>query len=775
MLDSQANWKFTREKSDLLDGTLHSSPFIQELLFERGIRTSEETERFLSPDVKNLHPPRQLASVDQAADRVYEAIESEEKILVYGDYDADGVCSTAILIESLRELGAHCDYYIPNRFTEGYGPNEQAFKNAAKSGFSVIITVDTGIASTHEVEVANELGIDVIITDHHEIQENIPDAYAIIHPKLSPDYPFKELAGAGVAFKFAQHLLGYFPEHLLDLVAIGTIADLVPLLDENRILAYFGLEKISTTTRPGLIAMKKNCYLTKHVTEEDVGFRIGPRLNAVGRLQDADLAVQLLLVDDDYEARELANTVEQLNSERQQIVADIVDEARQMVDTSSRKEVILVCKEGWNEGVLGIVASRLVNEFDRPAIVLTTDSDRSVAKGSARSIPAFHLFDNCMEVKDLFTSFGGHSQAAGMTLPVENISALKQALNQRIDEKLTEKDFKQTIEVNRSLTLSEINESLIHEIEQLAPFGIGNPKPIFHVKHVPERIRQLGQMKNHLKIHFNNADAKLEGIGFGMGHLCDYIAQETPVSIVGELGINEWNGNRNVQMMIRDLQVDEWQMFDHRGKKHNDIMSYIQPNKRVVVVKNQINSSVETMSECVKLVTYDDFLDTVGEAHTLLLYDLPPQLNRLEQIVKATNPVNIHVCFHVENSTYLSAFPSRKDFKWLYAMLYKRGKLHINNELTMIMDAKKWSKEYIQFMIRVFVDLNFVTYDEGVLSLNPSPTKQDLSSSRTYQHRVNRATIEKTLYYSTYDELKQWFEKSLRPVDSPKEEITHGL
>src|SRR5699024_7198989 len=249
------------------------------------------------------------------------AIEHQEPILVFGDYDADGVSSTTILLLALKELGANCHYYIPNRFTEGYGPNEPAFQKAYKDGFRLIITVDNGISAVHEADIANKLGIDLIITDHHEPQEKLPEAFAILHPKCSPGYSFKDLAGAGVAFKFAEQLLGYLPEQLLDLVAIGTIADLVPLVGENRIFAYYGLQALTKTARPGLRALMMRCKMDDPVTEEDIGFLIGPRLNAVGRLQDADLAVQLLLCDDVKTAEELADEVQALNEERKQIVA----------------------------------------------------------------------------------------------------------------------------------------------------------------------------------------------------------------------------------------------------------------------------------------------------------------------------------------------------------------------------------------------------------------------------------------------------------------------
>src|SRR5690625_1817751 len=385
MLLSKAKWDFVNNQ-DIPNDLEDYSPIISTLLIQRGITTKKAAKRFLRPDLDQLHHPSDLSMMDKAIERVHKAINHGERILVFGDYDADGVSSTALLLKALQELDAHCDFYIPNRFTEGYGPNENAFREAANKGFSVILPIYTGISAVHEAKIAKELGIDLIITDHHELQEELPDTYATINPKCSPEYPFHDLAGVGVAFKFAESLLGYFPEHLLDLVAIGTIADLVPLVEENRILAYHGLRKLTTTTNPGLKALKKICKIEGNVTEENVGFLIGPRINAVGRIEDAQLAVELLMTEDQFVAEEIATMIESINDERRQMVRDIVVEAEQIVEFDDETGVIVVAKEGWNEGVLGIVASQLVRKYDRPAIVLTIKSDTAEVKGSGRSI-----------------------------------------------------------------------------------------------------------------------------------------------------------------------------------------------------------------------------------------------------------------------------------------------------------------------------------------------------------------------------------------------------
>ncbi|WP_284139696.1 single-stranded-DNA-specific exonuclease RecJ [Virgibacillus sp. LDC-1] len=776
MLHSKTKWKI----NDHIEEHMHWNdikasvpPIIKDLLIQRGITNEQEALQFLSPNIDQLHHPEGFDAIEKAAARVHQAIENKEKILVFGDYDADGVSSTTVLLHALEELEASCDFYIPNRFTEGYGPNEEAFRVAAQNGYSLIITVDTGIASVHEAELANELGIDLIITDHHEPQETLPNAFAIIHPKCSPNYPFKELAGVGVAFKFAQYILGYFPEHLLDLVAIGTIADLVPLVGENRIFAYYGLKKLANTKRAGLMALKQQCKLTNEVTEEDVGFLIGPRLNAVGRLQDADLAVELLLADNEEVALELAERIDQLNQKRQQIVSEIVTEVEEMVDLQTTTGIIVIANKGWNEGVLGIVASRLVRKYDRPAIVLAINEETGTAKGSARSIPAFDLFQNCMKVKDLFVRFGGHAQAAGMTLELDKVSELRTALNHLVMDQLTEEDFKQELEISKQLAVTDMSESLIQEIGKLAPFGMGNPKPRFLIQQVPVDARQLGNNKKHLKLQFKQADTVVEGIGFGLGELYSFITPKTEVSVAGELRINEWNGFKKLQIVMEDIQINDWQLFDHRGKKNVDLQSF-KGFESSAVLANDIDNVRKDLGSNIPVISYDSDLDALQKVNTLFIVDLPPALPMLGDYLTQLSPVNIHVCFQLEESMYMARFPSREDFKWYYAQIWKQKTIDLKQDIRKIMAAKKWTKNDIIFMSKVFSELEFVKIDNGVVTFMPTSNKKDLHESWTYHQRLTRAKVEETLYYSTYEQLKDWVGQFI-DLEGSKEEKANGL
>jgi len=428
MLHSKANWKVTEiEEASVskLAEKIGLSKIATRFLVQRGMKNKEEVDAFLHMDESALHDPFLLKNMDKAVNRIHEAIKSEERILVFGDYDADGVTSTSLMYMTLKLLGANVGFYVPNRFTEGYGPNEKAFRHAAEEEISLIITVDTGISAIHEADVAKELNIDLIITDHHEPPPSIPDAFAVINPKQQDcSYPNENLAGVGVAFKVSQALMDRIPEEFYDLVAIGTIADLVSLQGENRFLAMKGIQSLGRSQRPGLKALLEIAGSNgQDITEEQIGFLIGPRLNAAGRLDSADPAIELLITEDLLEAEELAQMIDDLNKERQQIVKDIAKEAEEQVEKNGIPPVIIVGDYGWNAGVIGIVASRLVEKYYRPTIVMSFDEESGLAKGSARSIEGFDLFQSLSKCREWLPHFGGHQMAAGLTVIINEISS----------------------------------------------------------------------------------------------------------------------------------------------------------------------------------------------------------------------------------------------------------------------------------------------------------------------------------------------------------------
>ncbi|UOR12209.1 single-stranded-DNA-specific exonuclease RecJ [Halobacillus amylolyticus] len=773
MLQSKMKWNFTYIEEDQTSGSFPikgMSDVTKRLLEKRKLTEPDVIDRFLHPSLDDIHDPFLMEDMGRAIERVQSAIHKGENILVFGDYDADGVSSTTVLIEALTEAGAQADYYIPNRFTEGYGPNEAAFRQAAVDGYSVIITVDTGIAAIHEADIAKELGIDLIITDHHEVQEILPQAYAIIHPKTSEAYPFKELAGVGVAFKFATALLGRFPEHLLDMVAIGTIADLVPLHDENRVLVSYGLKAISRSNRKGIQALRTVAGLDGAIDEETIGFTIGPRVNAVGRLQDASPAVELFLTDDRAEADHLASLINQLNQERQKIVADTAKEAEEMIKSGEQElsNVIVVAKEGWNPGVLGIVASKLVRTFDRPAIVLAIDPEKQQAKGSARSIDAFDLFANCMEVRDRFIHFGGHAQAAGMTLDANEVDNLRQQLSDLAGQKLSSEDYQQVLDVEMSIEIEDVSLQQIEEINKLRPFGMGNPKPLFHVKQSPKELRRIGSRKNHLKITFQNQSAKLDGVAFGMGDLYPHISPHAELEVVGELSVNEWNGKKNVQIMVKDMQVSSWQLFDLRGSKHIEKQISLSDGETYAAVSFQNTTEVPFQLP----VFAPSELAGLDEVDGLLLVDLPKDLSDLSNLLNEVRPGKLYACYQVDEGAFLQTWPTRDHFKWFYGMLVKRKTFNLKQDREKLAARKGWDRSMVDFISQVFFELDFVKIEDDFITINSTPSHRDLTDSILYQERKKQLYVEQSLYYSTYKELKSWLD---RQRNSLKEEVVNGL
>ncbi|OAS84962.1 MULTISPECIES: single-stranded-DNA-specific exonuclease RecJ [Metabacillus] len=774
MLKAKTRWMVQPSEDTLMKtfiDNLSITPLVASLLVNRGINTIEKAREFLQTKQQTFHDPFLLKDMDKAVHRIKTAIENREHILVYGDYDADGVSSTTVLLTTLSKLGAQADFYIPNRFTEGYGPNETAFRQVHEKGFSLIITVDTGIAAVHEAEVAKELGIDLIITDHHEPGPVLPDALAIIHPKQPGcPYPFKELAGVGVAFKLSHALLGELPADLLEVAAIGTIADLVTLHGENRLIAKIGIEQLKSTSRTGLKALLKVAKVTNSdINEDTIGFALAPRINAVGRLQSADPAVDLLLTEDAEEAIEIAQEIDLLNKERQKLVSTMTEEAIEQVESSfpiTDNPVLVIAKEGWNPGVVGIVASRLVERYYRPTIVLSVDKEKGVAKGSARSIIGFDLFENLSTCRDILPHFGGHPMAAGMTLELEDVDLLRQRLVEKAKTILTDEDFTPITKVDVSCKLEDISVNSIEEMQLLAPFGMHNPKPIIQVEDVTlANIRKIGAEQNHLKLVFEQEEHQLDSVGFGFGYIHDDLSPTVTLSAIGELSINEWNNFRKPQLMLQDVKVDQWQLFDYRGTRNVDKLL-----KNVNLVKNStIITFQSAIYEDLKQKGFDTntiFVNTVSVAQNLnsknknlVLMDIPSSLDLLDSLFVQGKPDRIYTVFLQEADHFFATIPTRDHFKWYYSFLLKKGSFKLKEQGEQLAKHKGWSKETIEFMSQVFFELEFVTIENGVISTNSTSRKRDLAESKTYAQKQMQIELEKTLLYTSYMQLKQWFEE----------------
>lgn len=773
MLQSKTRWivrSSNNEKITQLVDEIHVTPLVASLLVNRGLDNPEEARAFLFNEKQEFHDPYLLNDMDKAVIRIKKAVDAKEAILIFGDYDADGVTSTTVMMKTLQELGANVQFYIPNRFTEGYGPNEGAFRYAHEIGIALIITVDTGIAAIHEASVAKELGIDLIITDHHEPGPELPDAFAIVHPKLGEgSYPFAHLAGVGVAFKLAHALLGETPEHLLPFVAIGTIADLVPLKDENRLIVQKGLILLRETENVGLHALLKLAGVDQSsINEETVGFSLAPRINAAGRLDSADPAVYLLLEEDETRAEALAEDIEQLNKDRKELVNTISEEAIRMVEQSfptKENSCLVIGKEGWNPGVIGIVASRLVEKFYRPTIVLSFDQEKGIAKGSARSIPGFDLFKNLSTCRDLLPHFGGHTMAAGMTLNITNVDELRQRLNQLAQEQLNEEDLIPITHIDTEISLQDIHIEAIEEMNKLAPYGMDNPKPKVLIKEVNiESIRKIGSEQNHLKLILEHNGTSLDGVGFGLGSVCDHISPVSKVSVIGELSINEWNNRKKPQIFLQDLTVPSWQLFDSRGSKKlmqiaNEVPA--EQTKWIVFQEQWLAKIQQTLGNSeVLFISSPEVAEKLQLDHChVVLIDLPPSKEILVRLFSRKKVSRIYAHFYKAESDYFSTIPTRDHFKWYYALLAKKGPFDLKKYGDTLAKHRGWTRATVDFMSQVFFELDFVTMDNGLITLNKSAGNHDLSESKTYQLKHAQLEIEKDLLFSSFHQLKDWFDQ----------------
>ncbi|MEL3973970.1 single-stranded-DNA-specific exonuclease RecJ [Rossellomorea oryzaecorticis] len=784
MLNSKTRWMIAesdQQKIEEFEKELKIPSLVAKLLLNRDLKDVEKARDFLFDKSDSFHDPFLFNDMKKAVGRIRDAINNGERILVFGDYDADGVSSTSVMMTVLRDIGAEVEFYIPNRFSEGYGPNEAAFRWAKDEGFTLIITVDTGISAVHEAHVAKELGIDLIITDHHEPGPDLPDAHSIIHPKIEgSQYPFGDLAGVGVAFKLAHALYGELPTHLLDLAAIGTIADLVPLRGENRILAKRGIAKLRVTERKGIKALCKVANAHQHeMTEESIGFMIAPRINAVGRLGDADPAVDLMLTEDGEEAKALAEEIDSLNKERQAIVNTMTQEAIEMVENDyplDDNSVLVIGKEGWNSGVVGIVASRLVDKFYRPTIVLSFDSEKGMAKGSARSIVGFDLFKSLSKCRDILPHFGGHPMAAGMTLELDHVGELRNRLNEIAESELSEEDFIPVTVMDAAVKMEEITIESIEKLSLLAPFGMQNPKPKWVIEDVSiEHYKKIGSNQNHLKVVLGDENNKLDGVGFGLGDLADHITPFSDASIIGELSINEWNNRKKPQIFLHDIKIDQWQLFDVRGIRQVDKWEKHVPkeNKKIFCFHSSTLEKLHMQDrEDIHLIEDAESLNDVSiDGGSIVLLDMPASMEMVKAIVGKGKPHRIYAHFFQDEDHFFSTMPTRDHFKWYYAFLTKRGSFDLNKHGDDLAKYKGWSKETIDFMSQVFFELKFVTIVNGFISLNPVKTKKDLTESPAYQKKQQQYELENELLYSSYNELKAWFNERIKESVIFEEEV----
>lgn len=547
-------------------------PIVLQLLINRGLDTQEKIDKFLNPDYgDDLYDPFLFMDMDKAVKRILKAIEKKEKIVVYGDYDADGVCSSAVMVEFLQLLGADVIIYIPYRETEGYGLNVEAVTKIAEDGADLVITVDCGIANISEAKILKDKKVDLIITDHHHEPRELPEAYAIINPNVAQDkYPFGFLTGAGVAYKVVQGLVAKHKEYkvkqledgaekwLLDLVAIGTVADLMPVLDENRALVKYGLVVLEKTKRVGLIELIESLgNRTPRIDERVIGWQISPRLNAAGRLNHASVAYELLTTTDNARAKELSDELNKTNRERQKLTEKIIYQAKDKIGEPGDRKLLAAVGKNWPTGIVGLVAGRIADKNNLPSIIISEFDGKLV--GSGRSIPIFNMIEAMEEAKEYLAKFGGHAQACGFTIKDSDaVQPFIDKMSELAAKALDGKDTTPTLDIDVEVDLEDINWTLYKDLEKFEPFGTENPKPKFVAKGLTvANLQTMGKDDKHLRLMLhNNKDVIYKTVGFFFGHLSDKLNKGDKVDIIFEVDINEWNGNRELQMKIIDVKYD---------------------------------------------------------------------------------------------------------------------------------------------------------------------------------------------------------------------------
>ncbi|MBT0951410.1 single-stranded-DNA-specific exonuclease RecJ [Streptococcus infantis] len=732
------NWQFAPQVEDAdftkIAKKAGLGPEAARLLFSRGIKDEDQLSRFLTPTLDDLHDPYLLHDMDKAVNRIRRAIEQGELILVYGDYDADGMTSASILKETFEQLGAECLVYLPNRFTDGYGPNASVYKYfIEQQGISLIVTVDNGVAGHEAIDLAQSMGVDVIVTDHHSMPEVLPDAYAIVHPEHpEADYPFKHLAGCGVAFKLACALLEEAQVELLDLVAIGTIADMVSLTDENRIMVQYGLEVLRNTQRIGLQELFEIAGISsRDVTEETVGFQLAPRLNALGRLDDPNPAIELLTGFDDEEVHEIALMIQEKNEERKEIVQAIYEEAKSLVDPN--KSVQVLAKEGWNPGVLGIVAGRLLEELGQTVIVLNIEDGR--AKGSARSIEAVDIFEALDPHRELFIAFGGHAGAAGMTLKAEQLDALSEILETYVTDKGIDAKGKSTLYLDEELDLENLSLETVKSFERLAPFGMDNQKPVFYIRDFKvENARSMGAGDSHLKLKISKGTASFEVVAFGQGPKATEFSQVKQLELAVTLSVNQWNGQTTLQLMMVDARVDGVQLFNIRGKS-------------------------AALPDGVSVLDFTGKLPDISLSPAIVVKNLPEDITILKNIFQQHDFSAVYFKNDIDKPYYLTGYGTREQFAKLYKTIYQFPEFDIRYKLKDLSTYLKIEQILLVKMIQIFEELGFVTIENGVMRVNKDAAKRDIAESQIYQNLKKTVKDQEMMALGTVQEIYDFLMK----------------
>lgn len=738
------------------------SPVVASLFASRGISSADEINYWLNGTLADLADPFLFNEMDKTLERIMAAIDAGEQITVYGDYDADGITSTVVLVETLQILGAEVNYYIPSRFKDGYGPNLRKYEELIAAGTKLLITVDNGITGATEIDEMAKRGVDVIVTDHHTIPARLPLAYSIIHPKLSnQSYPFHDYSGVGVAYSLARALMDGDPlEDLLDLVAIGTIADLVPLRGENHLLVKYGIEVIKQQNRLGLNALIDVAKIQlDNLTAQDISFGFAPRLNSIGRLDDANKAVELLLAEDEEVAHKLAQELEDQNVRRKEISEEAFETAQQLIAAQQldKNRTLVVVGPDFHEGVLGIVASRLIQRYHRPTIVLTKDSS-GLLKGSGRSVEGFDIFAALEPLSHtLLSKFGGHTMACGLSMPEENLAEFRQAFEQTY--------VPQTLETSNlydtSIDLDELNIDLYNQIMLLGPFGTDNEEPVFRFNRpLISNFKKIGSNQQYFKASLkSDTKQQFDLVSFNLANfderLLNYVAD-----LYGRISLNIWRGQAKLQIIVADFRYElpattTSRVVDLRSEQTtlhvgDSYLFYHEDLAENFCIQEQLDRSK------ILLVDYDE----PRRLQSAALMELPQTPNDLRQLFKTYEFERVLLKFNYDNLT-IDQIPDERIFKNVLKYVYQHPGLTIAS-YNLANKYLETNESTLKFIFRVFFELNFVKIDEFKIVPNKDVVATTLTSSKYLQLTEQRLKFKEQMKSLSSRELVRYIESLLQ-------------
>lgn len=739
-------------------------PAFLTLCWNQGLKDLKSILMACDQEAMRLHDPYLFYQMELAVERIHEAIENDQSILIYGDYDADGITSTLIMKETLESLGANVTYYLPNRFVDGYGPNKERYQSFIDQGIQLILTVDNGVAGHEAIEYANSRGVDVIVTDHHEIGPTLPDAYAIIHPRHPEgDYPFKDLCGAGVAFKLAMALIDEIPQELLDLVAIGTVADMVAIQDENRTFVLSGLAMMKTGHRLAisrLLISELGQEYAQQINEDTIGFLISPRLNAVGRLGDPSPGLEWLACYDQTSCEYWLQQINAANQERQGLVQKITKDLENRLSNKEEiPQVIIAGDSEWHPGVLGIVASRMVEKYHRPCLLFFHDQGKGEYKGSGRSIEAIDLYQWIDQGREFTKYFGGHRQAAGMTIAEESWEDFVDYLETSVKNYEDELTSKASIKVDLLITAQEVTINLIEQIQKLGPFGTDNVKPrVALIETQIQDKKTMGADQQHVKLILNGS---IEALAFNQSHALAEFKRGDNIDLLATLSINQWRQKKTPQLNLLDFGLESSQWIDCRGSQiTKGLMDY---SKGIYVFRNKhlARSLSQNLKETSSATTYDALeQEDFTLFDTLVIMEPPLSLKDLAKLWEASSSrwrkIYLGSYLNPQESYYIQGPPQRDEFVRLFAYFKSVGQAPLK-ELETIGQSLQISLVKIKTMLVVFFEAKFVKIDNGLIVFEEQTSREkvDLMSMPAMQRYQESMEAEAFLNYQTMESIRQ--------------------